>query len=162
MRKLASIQKIKLISPIQDADKIELATVLGWHVIISKSDNLKVGDNVVYFEIDSILPDVPEFEFLKKRTNLRLKTMKLRGVYSQGLIIPIEQAKKIAKDLGHPIKEDLKVGDDITENLNVVKYEEPEEYVAEEIIKKSSNLLMKFNWYRKLFTFTPIKKSFSI
>lgn len=160
MRKLASIQKIKSLTPIKDADKIELATVLGWHVIVSKNDGFKVGDKVVYFEIDSILPDIPEFEFLKKRTKLRVKTIKLRGVISQGLIISIEQARKIASDFGMPLNDELKVGDDISNNLKVEKYEEYEDEIFESSSKKSKNPLMRFAWYRKLFAKPKVKKEF--
>lgn len=160
MRKLASIQKIKSLTPIKDADKIELATVLGWHVIVSKNDGFKVGDKVVYFEIDSILPNIPEFEFLKKRTNLRVKTIKLRGVISQGLVISIEQARKIASDFGMPLNDELKVGDDISANLKVEKYEEYEDEIFESSSKKRENPLMKFAWYRKLFAKPKVKKEF--
>ena len=160
MRKLASIQKIKSLTPIQDADKIELATVLGWHVIVSKNDGFKVGDKVVYFEIDSILPDIPEFEFLKKRTKLRVKTIKLRGVISQGLVISIEQARKIASVFGMPLSDELKVGDDISANLKVEKYEEYEDEIFESSSKKRENPLMRFAWYRKLFAKPRVKKEF--
>lgn len=160
MRKLASIQKIKSLTPIQDADKIELATVLGWHVIVSKNDGFKVGDKVVYFEIDSILPDIPEFEFLKKRTKLRVKTIKLRGVISQGLVISIEQARKIASVFGMPLSDELKVGDDISANLKVEKYEEYEDEIFESSSKKHENPLMRFAWYRKLFAKPRVKKEF--
>ena len=160
MRKLASIQTIKSLTPIQDADKIELATVLGWHVIVSKNDGFKVGDKVVYFEIDSILPDIPEFEFLKKRTKLRVKTIKLRGVISQGLVISIEQARKIASVFGMPLSDELKVGDDISANLKVEKYEEYEDEIFESSSKKRENPLMRFAWYRKLFAKPRVKKEF--
>jgi hypothetical protein len=47
-RKLASVQMISDIKPIEGADRIEVATVEGWHVVISKSDNFHIGDKVVY------------------------------------------------------------------------------------------------------------------
>ena len=55
MRKLASIQKIKAVMPIPDADRLELVQVLGWKCVGGK-DEFRVGDMVVYFEIDSFLP----------------------------------------------------------------------------------------------------------
>ena len=88
MRKLASIQIINNIEPIEDANKIEYASVLGWHCVVKK-DEFKVGDKCVYVEIDSILPDNnPEFEFMKDR-KYRVKTIKLRGKVSQGIIFPM-------------------------------------------------------------------------
>lgn len=56
MRHLASIQKITRIVPIENADRIELADVLGWHVVVEKG-KFSAGDLVVYCEVDSILPD---------------------------------------------------------------------------------------------------------
>ena len=75
MRKLASIQKIVDISPIEGADSIEVAQILGWKVVVKKGE-FKIGDLVVYCEIDSILPEKPEFEFLRDR-KFRIRTIKL-------------------------------------------------------------------------------------
>jgi hypothetical protein len=66
MRKLATIQKIKDILPIEGADSIELAIVNGWKVVVAKNVGHKVGDYVIYCEIDSFLPIKEEFEFLRK------------------------------------------------------------------------------------------------
>ncbi len=65
-RKLASIRKIKTIEPIEGADKIELVTVDGWKVVVAKDVNHKVGDFVIYCEVDSFLPIREEYEFLRK------------------------------------------------------------------------------------------------
>ena len=66
MRKLAHIEKIIDIQPIPNADKIEVATVLGWKVVIKK-DEFKVGDKIIYIEIDSRVPkDEPYFSFPKQ------------------------------------------------------------------------------------------------
>ena len=51
-RKLASVQRIYAITPIEDADQIELAHVLGWQCVVRK-DSFHPGDLAVYFEIDS-------------------------------------------------------------------------------------------------------------
>ena len=63
MRKLASIQRIWNIEPIEGADRIELAHVLGWQCVVDKGQ-FKPMDLAVYFEVDSFLPVRPEFEFL--------------------------------------------------------------------------------------------------
>lgn len=97
-RKLASIRRISDIQPIENADKIELVTVDGWKVVVAKDVGHKVGDLVVYCEIDSYLPIRPEFEFLRKSSykkmsdgteGFRLKTSKLRGQISNGLILSL-------------------------------------------------------------------------
>ena len=128
-RKLATIRKIKEINPIEGADAIELAVVDGWQVVLAKNVGHQVGDLVVYCEIDSFLPIEPEFEFLRKSSykkmgdqeGFRLKTIKLRGQISQGLIlpysvIPIAQFATAA---------DLPEGMDVSEMLGIVKYEPP-------------------------------------
>lgn len=96
-RKLASIRRISDIQPIEGADMIELAIVDGWKVVVAKNVGHKVGDMVVYCEIDSFLPIREEFEFLRKSSfkkmgdqeGFRLRTSKLRGQISNGLILPL-------------------------------------------------------------------------
>jgi RNA ligase (TIGR02306 family) len=120
-RKLASVVKIVDIQPISGADAIMVASVKGWKVVVKK-DEYKVGDLAVYYEIDSFLPVRPQFEFLRKSSfkrmgsseGFRLKTIRLRGQISQGLLTPIPA------DISNP-----KEGDDLTEALGIVKYEPP-------------------------------------
>jgi RNA ligase (TIGR02306 family) len=116
MRKLATIQKIKNLEPIPEADKIEKAVVLGWQLVVKKGE-FKVGDYCVYCEIDSVLPERPEYEFLRPR-KFRIKTAKLRGQISQGIAFPINVIKELE---GVEIKEGL----DVSEILGVQKYEPP-------------------------------------
>ena len=122
-RKLASIQRIWKIEPIEGADRIELAYILGWQCVVNKGQ-FYVGDLAVYFEIDSFLPIRPEFEFLRnssyKNTDImgegfRLKTQKFRGQVSQGLLLPIVQFPEIPND--------IKLEADVTELLGVRKWE---------------------------------------
>lgn len=107
-RKLASVRRIADIREIPGADVIVCAVVDGWELVTQKSNNFKVGDLVVYFEIDSLLPIAPEFEFLRDKCyvsdarsvngeGFRLKTIKLRGQTSQGLILPIESLFEITE-----------------------------------------------------------------
>jgi len=114
MRKLASIQKIKFLEPIEGADAIEKAGVLGWLLVVKKGE-YKEGDLCVYCEIDSILPEKPEFEFLRPR-KMRIKTIKLRGQVSQGICFPLSILPE-----GTKIEEGLNV----TEILDVRKFEPP-------------------------------------
>ena len=114
MRKLASIQTIINIEPIENADKIEYASVLGWHCVVKKGE-FNVGDKCIYIEIDSILPeDNPNFEFMKDR-KYRVKTIKLRGKISQGIIFPMSI---LPKD-----ESKYSIGDDVTNILKIKKYE---------------------------------------
>ena len=129
-RKLVTIRKIINIQPIENADFIELATVDGWNVVVKK-DTFKINDLCVYFEIDSFLPIKEEFEFLRKSTyrkmgdveGFRLKTIKLRGCVSQGLILPLNELKVLLND--NTLFVNLKEGDDLTDKLNVIKWEPP-------------------------------------
>lgn len=133
MRKLATIRRIADIQPIEGADAIMVATIDGWKVVVKK-DEFKVGDLCVYFEIDSVLPVREEFEFLRKSSfvkkdwlvsesnpegeGFRLKTIRLRGQISQGLVVPINVFFE-GDDRGNP------VGEDVTDLLGVVKWDPP-------------------------------------
>ena len=127
-RKLGSVRKIIDLSPIEGADKIELATIDGWKVVVAKDVNHKVGDLIVYCEVDSFLPISEEFEFLRKTSfkkmgdqeGFRLKTIRLRGQISQGLIVPLDVLLK------HGVSsDDVFEGLDVTGTLGIVKYEPP-------------------------------------
>lgn len=114
VRKLASIQKILKLTPIPNADLIETATVLGWEVVVKKGE-FNVGDLVVYMEIDSLLPNKPEFEFLKSN-GMRIRTIRLKGQISQGICFPLSIL---------PESFVIEEGKDCTEELGVIKYEPP-------------------------------------
>jgi len=87
-RRLVSIQTIDAIDPIAGADNIMQARVMGWTVVVKKGE-FATGDPCVFFEIDSVLPDGPAWaEFMRPR-GFRVRTIKLRGVLSQGLALPI-------------------------------------------------------------------------
>lgn len=125
MRKLASLQIIQDLRPIEGADAIEIAIINSWQVIVAKNVGHRIGDMVIYCEIDSFLPIREEFEFLRKSSykkmgdeeGFRLRTIKLRGQVSQGLIIPLS----IFGDFGWTAYEGL----DVTERLGIVKYDPP-------------------------------------
>jgi RNA ligase (TIGR02306 family) len=128
-RKLASIRRISDIQPIEGADMIELAIVDGWKVVVAKEVGHKINDLVVYCEIDSFLPIKEEFEFLRKSSfkkmggqeGFRLKTIRLRGQVSQGLILPIVVLNPPNTNIYVTPFEGL----DVTEMLDIVKYEPP-------------------------------------
>jgi RNA ligase (TIGR02306 family) len=119
MRKLATIRKINNIKPIENADKIETVVIDGWEIVVKKEE-FNIGDIVIYIEIDSWVP-YELAPFLSKGTTPkeykgiigeRLRTIKLRGQISQGLVIP-----------NHLIGYDLY--DDVSNELNIIKYEKP-------------------------------------
>lgn len=127
MRSQAHIERIAWKKDIENADNIELAGVLGWQCVTGKSNNFNVGDLVIYIEIDSILPSSknddgtyvwPEFDFMESR-KFRVKTIKLKGQLSQGLIMPVS----ILLDRGLVNQEELTEGLDVSELLNIFKYE---------------------------------------
>lgn len=122
MRKLASIRVISELKPIEGADFLQLAIVDGWQCVVRKGE-FTVGQKVVYFEIDSWVPYLFA-PFLMKDGKIRtfngvegdrIRTIKLRGQLSQGLVIPIPITVEKAGLLAE--------GDDVTEVLGVQKYE---------------------------------------
>jgi RNA ligase (TIGR02306 family) len=107
MRKLASIVEIATCDPIPDTDRLSVATMKGkgWQVVVGRNE-FKPGDLCVYFEIDSFLdPNDERYVFLRDRClrkfvsksgnvlreGLKIKTIKLRGVLSQGLLMPLDK-----------------------------------------------------------------------
>lgn len=146
VRKLASIQKIESVSDIAGADKIQAATVKGWQVVIRKGE-FKVGDKCVFFEIDSILPKTTWSEFLvdKDRPDkiIRLKTRKMRGTLSQGLVLPISM-----------VGIDGEIDENVTEKLNVTKYDKQllEEQAESVQSSKKQSKVVKF-----LMNFAPFR-----
>ena len=130
MRKLASIQSVTSIEPIENADAIERIRILGWWVVVKKGE-FRLGDRVIYCEIDSLMPERPEFKFLRassyksaieeagqvvQRPGFRIRTVKLRGQVSQGICFPLTIM---------PGSETRDIGTDVTEELGVIKYELP-------------------------------------
>jgi RNA ligase (TIGR02306 family) len=125
MRSLVTIQKVKNITVIPDSDFLELAHIMGWQCVAKKGE-FKVGDLGVYFEVDSFLPVEERYEFLRNssyRENVdngkgfRIRTAKMRGQLSQGLLLPLAK---------FPELEGFNEGEDLTEKLGVKKWYIPE------------------------------------
>lgn len=120
-RKLATISQILSLHPIEKADNLEVATVRGWHVVVQKGQ-FRPLDYCVYIECDSLLPlSNPHFEFLRQRagetaTHFRVRTIKLRGQISQGIVFPTS----ILPDGTH-----INPEEDVSELLGITKYEPP-------------------------------------
>lgn len=126
-RKLASVQIVSKIYPHTNSDNLALAAVLGWQVVIGKTE-LSEGQKAVYFEIDSKLPSDKEWAKFMESRNFRVKTIKLRGELSQGLLLPL----KIIPDFtGND--NDYEEGFDLTEILGVSKYDDDADEIGTNI-----------------------------
>jgi RNA ligase (TIGR02306 family) len=132
MRKMATIRRIDDISPIPDADAIECAHIGGWRVVIKRGE-FNPGDLAVYCEIDSWIPHELA-PFLSKGSEPRLyndvrgerlRTVKLRGQISQGLLLKVAgcygDTVTVSAENATPFRE----GDDISEALGIQKWEAP-------------------------------------
>ena len=122
MRKMASIQIIREITPIEGADAIELSYVNGWSAVTTKGQ-FKVDQYVVFCEIDSWMPhEIAPFlskgkeprEYLGVKGE-RLRSQKLRGTLSQGLILPLNILPTGS----------YTEGEDVSEKIGIIKYEPP-------------------------------------
>lgn len=147
MRKMASIRTIKELRPIVKADMIELAIIDGWQVVVKKGE-FQPGQQCVYCEIDSFIPhEVAPFltkeghepkEYTPQEANAqpikgqRLKTIKLRGEVSQGLVLPLSVIPREAMDeinnqtrfVGGEAEVYSSIdGWDVTDVLGIVKWE---------------------------------------
>lgn len=125
MRALATIETIADVRAIPDADAIESAVVRGWNVV-TKRGEFRSGDRCLYVEIDAALPMADErFAFLAARGTKTtvsgvlvhvIKTARLRGVYSQGLALPLDAFPELA---------DTAVGENVSARLGIERWEPP-------------------------------------
>lgn len=125
-RAMASIRRIDKIEPIEGADKIVKATVGGWQLVTAIANGFYEGDLVVYCEIDSWIPTTVA-PFLTKPGHFpktfngvegeKLRTIKLRGQLSQGLLLPLSVLTMVESELFE--------GLDVTLPLGIQKYEAP-------------------------------------
>lgn len=122
-RKLASVQVVLKISNHENSDNLALVCILGWQIVVRR-DEIFIGDKVIYCEIDSLLPKNAEWlpssvkdRILKENHQdyFRVRTVKLRGQLSQGLIIAIRESLSSLNELD--------VGADVTDRLGIKKYE---------------------------------------
>lgn len=140
-RALAYVATLDEVRPIEGYDRVAHGRCNGWWCIINKGDDMKVGDKIVYFEVDSKVPATEQFEFLEKR-HYKIKTLKMCKVVSQGLIMPLRAFPQFDY-------ESTDVGTDLTDVLKV-KYAE-----AEDEKRKKSNPNARYdsmkNRHKKLF-----------
>jgi RNA ligase (TIGR02306 family) len=112
MQNLATIEKIHSFSVHENADKLELAKIMGFQVVVKKGE-FKEGDTVVFVWPDTISEPRSWNSFLRDSEKpVRIKSCKLRGQFSTGLVLPIET-----------ISGNFEIGQDVSELLGVSKYE---------------------------------------
>lgn len=137
-RVMASVRRVDEIIAIEGADKIEVARIGGWRVVVKKGE-FQEGSLAIYCEIDSFIP-TEIAPFLTKSGHApkeyngvqgeRLKTVKLKGQISQGLLLPTKflGAGPLEATIKHPTKDEHLVvfeGDDVSEYLGIQKWEPP-------------------------------------
>ncbi len=155
MRRLATIRTVSGIRPIEGADRIVVAQIDGWECVVKKGE-FDVGEKVVYVEVDSIMPEKPEFEFLRDK-RFRVRTIRLRGQISQGLVLPLS----VLPD------GDYRVDDDVTRILGIRKYDPQAEQerllISRNELQKSKSLFTwftRFRWFRRMFAKSKRKGGF--
>ena len=132
-RKLASVQKITSLSPLDPKNLYQKATILGWNVIVD-NNVYSVGEKVIYFEADALLPPKKKWTKGIKPKNLRIKSTKQYKEVFHGAIMKLDTLKNV-ENFDKKI-EDLEEGFDLTEIMEITKFEEDPEEVAKENAKK--------------------------
>lgn len=152
MRSLAHVEMINSIDAIPNADRIEVASILGWKVVVQKGE-FKVGDKIVYIEIDSKVPsDNPKFAFLEDR-GYKVKSIKLRKQVSQGLIMPMDILPNEA--------DTYKIGEDVTKVLKIEKIEDDYKQPAvnkETQLRHSHKRLYSAKWFKRMMKYAWFRK----
>lgn len=122
--KLAIVEVISALVKHDNADSLEVATIQGWQSIV-KAGQFKVGQTVIFIPIDTVLTPFEWNSFLHNKKDpaqpIRVKTVRLRGKVSQGLVFPLSIIN-LSTTLDSPM---FGVGDDVAELIGVTKYEKP-------------------------------------
>lgn len=153
MHDLAKISVITDIQPIEGKDRIVLATVENYKSIVQKGE-FRVGDPCIYVFYDSILPEKPEFEFLRKRCwsekykGFRINPMRMGNVISEGLVLPLSalpDGDKVVYPIGMVVTDLLGI------RLYDPEIQEEKEPLRQKPKSKFGKLLFRFSWFRKLY-----------
>ena len=121
MNKIATIEKIKSVCFHPEADRLDLITVLGYQCVTQRG-LYKEGDIVVYIQPDSILPEEPWAEDYRKYSPKRIKAVKLRGRWSEGIIVRADLLEGV---IDTSIINPNNIGLDVSELLGIKHYEPP-------------------------------------
>lgn len=143
-RELAYIVEVKDTRTLEGYNNVHYVHINGWWCVATKS--LKTGDKGIYFEIDSLLPEEDKrFSFLASK-KFRIKPIKICGVVSQGLVLPL---------CDFPEFKNAKVGDFVTDKLKVSLYEpEVKDYKPQSKVSPFQKAMDRHN---KFFGFPPVK-----
>jgi len=139
--KLSSLETIESLEPIENADAIVMATVLGWNIIVKK-DEFQIGDRCIHIPVDTIIDtSMKHFERFRKDDKckpMRVQTRKIRGVYSEGIVLPLDEFTEI-----DDFDKFLDIEDyDFGETLGVTKYEKTE--VLDQFVSEKKKLFPPF------------------
>ena len=149
-RKLASVQKITSITPLETKNKVQKATLLGWNVLV-EANKYNEGEKVIYFEADALLPAKKNWTKGIKPKNLIIKSSKQYKNVFHGAIMKLDTLLKVEN---FNLKlEDLNEGFDLTEIMEITKYEQDPEIALKEqekkfpsdIIEKSDEIRLQSN-----------------
>lgn len=130
---LATIEKIENVREHPNADRLDLVNILGYQCVTQKG-LYENGDVVVYVKTDTLLPHEHWAEAYRKHSPNRVKAVKLRKEWSEGIVIPLNEVrgKLVGLDLN-----DIKIGYDVSEELKITKWEPP---IPQDLKAKSSVL----------------------
>ena len=149
-RKLASVQKITSITPLETKNKVQKATLLGWNVLV-EANKYNEGEKVIYFEADALLPAKKNWTKGIKPKNLVINSSKQYKNVFHGAIMKLDTLLKVEN---FNLKlEDLNEGFDLTEIMEITKYEQDPEIALKEqekkfpsdIIEKSDEIRLQSN-----------------
>jgi RNA ligase (TIGR02306 family) len=133
-RKLVTVRQVSALTPIPGADRTVAASVDGWTCVVAIGE-FKHGDRGLYFEIDSLLPGSdPRWAFLANPApdgsnngptpDIRIRTRRVRGVVSQGLLMPLSKFPEVVAAVEGLSSEELKETS-FEDMLKVRKFEDP-------------------------------------
>jgi RNA ligase (TIGR02306 family) len=117
--KLATVEKIAEVKKHPDADRLDLVKILGYQCVAQRG-LYTGGETIIFIQPDTVLPEEDWTEEYRKYSPKRIKAVKLRGEWSEGIIVPLDI-------VSHRINSNhiVSVGTDVGDQLGVTKYEAP-------------------------------------
>jgi len=155
------VTRVREVLPHDNADRLDIVKVYDWMVVTGKG-NFKVGDQVIYIPVDSILPqELEDFLFPMtakiKLTKHRVRSIKIRSHISQGMVV--KPAELLESHWGH--LGELEDEEDIAQDLGITKYEPPDVEIPRHMQQKKKRAvnpnfpkytdIENFKWYDRIF-----------